>query len=377
MNISIIGSRGYPYIYSGYETFIAELAPRLVQRGHEVTVYCHRELFKSYPKEINGVRLRYIPSINSKILSQFTNSFLSTLHACFKSYDIVFCVNSANGPFGLLTKLFRKKTAINIDGLEWLRPKWKGLGAKYFYTASKLATKFFDVVVSDSKRMAEIYQKEFGASSIVIAYGANLSQSQKPELIKKYNLSPGEYYLVVGRLIPDNNAASIIRGFENTQTKRKLVIVGDVPYKDAYAESIKQTKDPRIIFTGYVRDEELLRELYCNAYAYIHGHEFGGTNPTLLMALASGCCVLALDTIFNREVLDENEYGLYFKKDIQDITQIINRVESDESAVSTFRSKAKERIMSKYTWEMITDQYEDLFNKMIEKSTKELRIFNK
>jgi glycosyltransferase involved in cell wall biosynthesis len=364
MNIAIIGTRGYPYVYGGYETLVSELAPRLIKRGHTITVYCHRGLFSSFPKNVNGVRLRYIPSINSKTLSQFTNSFLSTIDGCCRGYDVVFYVNSANGPFGLLTKVFRKKTAINVDGLEWLRPKWKGLGAKYFYTASKLATKFFDVVVSDSERMAEIYQKEFGAASVVIAYGANLSNSQKPELLQKYGLVSGEYYLVVGRMVPDNNASIIADGFKQSQTKRKLVIVGDVPYKDAYADSVKQIKDSRIVFTGYVRDAELLQELYCNAYAYIHGHEFGGTSPALLKALASGCCVLALDTVFNREVLKGEEHGIFFQKDSGELARLIDRIDHDTSTLNDYRAKSRNRIAERYTWEKITDQYEDLFKSL-------------
>ncbi|MCX6121347.1 MAG: DUF1972 domain-containing protein [Ignavibacteriales bacterium] len=366
MKIAILGTRGYPYVYSGYETFVAELAPRLVARGHTLTVYCHRGLFKSFPKIVHGVRLLYIPSVNSKILSQLTNSFLSTLDACCRNNDVLFYVNSANGPFGIITKIFKKRTAINVDGLEWLRPKWKGLGAKYFYTASKLATKYFDVVVSDSERMAEIYEKEFGAASVVIAYGENLSNSQKPELLQKYGLASGDYYLIVGRLIPDNNSAIIAEGFKQSKTKRKLVIVGDVPYKDIYAESVKQIKDSRIVFTGYVRDAEMLSELYCNAYAYIHGHEFGGTNPTLLKALASGCCVFALDTVFSREVLNNTEHGIYFSKDTVEISQLIDKIDNDESTVQVFRDKARRRITERYTWEKITDQYESLFKKMVD-----------
>jgi glycosyltransferase involved in cell wall biosynthesis len=366
MNIAILGTRGYPYVYSGYETFIAELAPRLVARGHTLTVYCHRGLFKSYPKIVNGVRLIYIPSINSKTLSQFTNSFLSTLDACFRNNDVVFYANSANGPFGIITKIFKKRTAINVDGLEWLRPKWKGLGAKYFYTASKLATKYFDIIVADSERMAEIYLKEFGAASVVIAYGENLSHSQNSEIVQQYGLVSGDYYLVVGRMIPDNNSAIIAEGFKQSKTKRKLVIVGDVPYKDIYAETVKQIKDSRIVFTGYVRDAEVLRELYCNAYAYIHGHEFGGTNPTLLKALASGCCVIALDTVFSREVLNDKEHGIYFSKDPVAISRLIDRIDTDEPTVQAFRSTARSRITERYAWEKITDQYESLFKKMVE-----------
>jgi glycosyltransferase involved in cell wall biosynthesis len=365
MKIAMIGSRGYPYVYSGYETFISGLAPRLVERGCEVTVYCHRGLFTSYPKQVNGVRLRYIPSVRSKTFSQLTNSFLSTIDALCRNYDILLYVNPANGPFGVLTRLLGKRSAINSDGMEWLRPKWKGLGAKYFYFASKLATKFFDVVVSDSEQMADVYQKEFHAGSVVIAYGEDPTESRQPELLNTLQLSKGEYYLIVGRLIPDNNASLIVEGFRQSTTVRKLVIVGDVPYKDAYANAIKQTKDPRIVFTGYVRDADLLRELYCHAYAYIHGHEYGGTNPTLLKALACGCCVLALDTPFNREVLNGEDYGMFFQKKPDDIARWIQYMDGDEPIVKAYRSKAQQRIQERYTWKQITDQYEELFNKML------------
>src|SRR5690606_19831464 len=132
---------------------VKELAERLVKQDIEVVVYCHKNLFKTYPKEVNGVRLKYFSTIKSKILSQFLHSFQTMLHACFQKYDVILVVNSANGPFGLFTKIFCKRTAINVDGLEWLRPKWKGLGAKYFYLASKLSTKLYDRIVTDSFEM--------------------------------------------------------------------------------------------------------------------------------------------------------------------------------------------------------------------------------
>ncbi len=364
MKIAIIGSRGYPYVYSGYETFVAELAPRLVERGHHVTIYCHSSLFAEKPQTVNGVHLRYIPAIEHKVLSQFTHSLLSTLHVLFQSGDVVLYVNSANGPFGLLTTMFGKRTAINVDGLEWLRPKWKGLGAKYFRFSSFLATKLFNVVIADSDRMAEIYRKEFNSPSITIAYGANAGYSSKPELLKVLDLEPNEYYLIVGRLIPDNNADIIVRGFEKVSSFRKLVILGDVPYKDAYVDKIRGTKDPRVLFPGYVRDKDMLRELYCNAYAYVHGHEFGGTNPALLKALAYGCCVVALDTQFNREVLADEKHGVYFSKDPAAIGETLSKIEKDPTLVAEKRSTARTRISERYTWEGITAQYEDLFVKL-------------
>src|SRR5688572_6722645 len=286
MKIAIIGSRGYPYVYSGYETFVSETAPRLLNMGVEVHVYCHKQLFTSKPPVVNGIHLHYLPCIKTKSLSQLSNSFLSTCHALFQGYDVILYVNSANGIFGILTKLFRKKTAINVDGLEWLRPKWEGLGAKVFYFSSKMATKWMDRIITDADAMREIYLREFGTDSTVIAYGANIRHSKQPELIKKWDLNTNGYYLIVGRLIPDNNALLILEEFVKTSTNKKLVIVGDVPFQDEYSINNKKVKDPRIIFTGYVNGSDELAELYHNCFAYFHGHEFGGTNPTLLKALA-------------------------------------------------------------------------------------------
>jgi glycosyltransferase involved in cell wall biosynthesis len=364
MKIAIIGSRGYPYVYSGYETFVSEVAPRLSQHGVEVHVYCHKQLFQNRPAEVKGIRLHYIPSVQSKTLSQWSNSFLATMHALFQGYDVLLYVNSANGIFGVLTKLFRKKTTINVDGLEWLRPKWKGLGAKVFYFASKMATKWMDEIITDADAMREIYLKEFNTDSTVIAYGANICYSEKPELISKWHLNPNDYYLIVGRLIPDNNALLILQEFVKSNSKRKLVIVGDVPYADEYATNIKKIKDERVLFTGYVTSADELAELYHNSYAYFHGHEFGGTNPTILKALAYGCAIIALDTVFSQEVLKGSEYGIYFTKEVNNLSTLLNKIEANEISLNAYKAKSRNRILENYTWEKITQQYFDLFQKL-------------
>lgn len=364
MKIAIIGSRGYPYVYSGYETFVKELVERLVPKSIEVTVYCHKNLFSLYPASVSGINLVYIPTIEKKSLSQFVHSIQSMLHACFKNYDVILVVNSANGPFGLISKIFRKKTAINVDGLEWLRPKWKGLGAKYFYWASKLSTKLYDVVINDSFAMANYYKKEFNAVSTVIAYGANIRYSKDASLIKKWNLIQNDYYLIVGRLIPDNNADIIIREFVKSSSNKKLVVVGDVPYNDNYAVTIKSMNDPRLLFTGYITNQDELAELYHNSFAYFHGHEFGGTNPTMLKALAYGCAVIALDTVFTREMCDGDKHALYFTKEKNSLKQLVEIIEKDDSLIKNLRSTSRDRIIENYTWEKITEQYIKLFKKM-------------
>jgi glycosyltransferase involved in cell wall biosynthesis len=366
--IAIIGSRGYPYVYSGFETFIKELSERLVSLGLEVTVYNHRNLFSSRPKYINGIRLIYIPTVERKTLSQFICSLQSMIHACFQSYDLVFVVNSANGPLGIFPKLFGKKTAINVDGLEWRRPKWRGLGAFYFYWASRMATRLYDSVITDSFEMQKIYEKEFHRPTVVIAYGADIRYSEKCELIHKRGLVRGGYYLVVGRLIPDNNLDTIIREFCSTPSPKKLVVVGDVPYRDGYAQKLKSIPDPRLVFTGYVRESNELAELYQGCFAYLHGHEYGGTNPSLLMALANGCAVCALDTVFNREVLQGGKYGLFFRKDANSLKDRIEEMEHHPEKLDSLRKISRVRIEENYSWANILGQYLELFKKIIQGS---------
>jgi glycosyltransferase involved in cell wall biosynthesis len=365
INISIIGTRGYPYVYSGYETFVKQLSERLVLKSCNVTVYCHKGLFIKRPKEIKGIKLVYVPTIETKILSQPIHSFLSIIHACFSSADVVLVVNSANGPFGLITKLFKIPTAINVDGLEWLRPKWKGLGSIYFKWASKMATLFYDQIINDSNEMRNVYLDLFKRDSKVIAYGADIRKSKNPELITTWDIKQKEYYLVVGRLIPDNNADLIIKGFLKSTSKKKLVIVGDVPYKDSYASNLKKINDERLVFTGYVKEQNILAELYHNCYVYVHGHEFGGTNPTMIKAMAYGSAILALDTVFNQEMLQKEKYGLFFKKEISSVTKQINYCEKENLTIEKLRLESVNGITNKYKWNFVTEQYLEVFKTLI------------
>jgi glycosyltransferase involved in cell wall biosynthesis len=367
IKISIIGTRGYPYVYSGYETFVKELSERLILKNCNVTVYCHKGLFNIRPKEIKGIKLVYIPTIETKILSQPIHSFLSIIHACFSKADAILVVNSANGPFGIITKLFRIPTAINVDGLEWLRPKWKGLGSIYFKWASKMATVFFDQIINDSDEMRKVYLDLFKRDSKVIAYGANIRKSKNPDLITTWNIKQREYYLVIGRLIPDNNADLIIKGFLKSNSKKQLVIVGDVPYKDFYASNLKNIVDKRLIFTGYVKDQNILAELYHSCYVYVHGHEFGGTNPSMIKAMAYGSAILALDTVFNQEMLQNGKYGLFFKKELLSIINMIDYCEKENLLIDKLSSESVNGITKKYDWDFITNQYLKVFKTLVSK----------
>jgi len=205
----------------------------------------------------------------------------------------------------------------------------------------------------------------FKRDSKVIAYGANIRKSKNSNLITAWDIKKREYYLVIGRLIPDNNADLIIKGFLKSNSKKKLVIVGDVPYKDSYASDLKNIKDERLIFTGYVKDQDILAELYHNCYVYVHGHEFGGTNPTMIKAMAYGCAILALDTVFNKEMLQKGKFGLFFNKEPLSITKQINHCEKENIIMDNLRQKSVNGISEKYNWDFVTNQYLDVFKSLI------------
>jgi glycosyltransferase involved in cell wall biosynthesis len=357
LKISIIGSRGYPYVYSGYETLVKNIGERMVTGGAQVTVYCHSYLFAQKPKQHNGIQLKYIPTIKSKSLSQPIHSFLAFWHAAFSNADVVLVLNVSNGPFGTITRLFKKPTLINVDGLEWMRPKWKGFGAIYFKWAAKMAVKWMDLIVTDAIAMQTIYKNEFNTDSVVITYGADSNKGASEALLNKWQLQTQDYYLIVGRMIPDNNSDIIIEGFINSSSTKKLVIVGDVPYQDAYATKIKSYQDDRLVFTGYITNGDELASLYKYCFAYMHGHEFGGTNPTLLKAMANGCAIGAIDTVFSREVLQNDQFGTYFKKDIYALSNWFQWAEANTEKLSALRLIVSNGLNEKYDWDLVTDLY--------------------
>jgi len=363
VRIAILGSRGIPHTYSGYEAFIGEVGPRLVERGHEVTVYCRKSLFSQRPKEYKGVRLIYVPSIETKTMGTLTHTLVSMCDVIFRKMDVIFVVNVANALHCLIPRVLGKAVAINVDGLDWKRDKWGPLAKTYFYLNAKNVGRICPMgVVTDAREMQRIYQEEFGTRSVSIAYGANVETSSNSEIVRNYGLEPFGYYLIASRLVPENNADLIVREFEQTGTKRVLAIAGSANYRSEFVDRLKRTSSDRVRFLGHVGNPDHVKELHCNAYGYIHGHRLGGTNPALLKALGYGNCILALKTAFNEEVLQD--YGILFERDSGDLAKKIQLVEDHQEIAAEYRLRAPNRIREEYTWEKITDEYEELFSEL-------------
>jgi glycosyltransferase involved in cell wall biosynthesis len=359
LRIAICGGRGIPSTYSGTETFFVELAPRLAARGHHVTVYCRRSLYQERPELYQGVHLVYLPSLETKNLGTLTHTLACMLHVVRRDVDAILVTNVANALHCLIPRLFGKNCALNVDGIEWKRGKWGPLGKAYFYINARLSGKILPRgIVTDAYGMRRLYQEVFNTQSACIAYGGNTGVSTNPEVVREYGLEPGGYYLILSRLVPENSADMIVEGFKSSGSKRMLAIVGDANYRSRFEAELRTAAGDRVRFLGHVDDREHVKELYCNSYAYIHGHTVGGTNPSLLHALGYGCCILARANEFNAEVL--GGHGLLFN-DAAEVAQKLAFIEANPAVASDYRRQAPGRIHAVYNWDRITDQYEELF----------------
>lgn len=363
MRIAILGTRGIPASYGGFETFAEHLSTRLVARGHEVTVYCRAHYVSPRQLEYHGVRLRVLPTIRHKYLDTVVHGFLSALHAIPARFDAALICNAANAPFVPILRLTGTPVAINVDGLEHKRKKWGWLGRYYYLLAERLSTVFPNVTITDAQVIHDYYRARYKAASKMIAYGAEVERHQDRPAVRRWRTEPNRYVLYVSRLEPENNAHLVIEAFKKVRTAYRLLIVGDAPYARDYINDLKARArgDKRIVFTGFVFGQDY-RALQQNAYCYVHATEVGGTHPALLEAMGYGNCVLTLATPENLEAV--GEAGIAYT-DESDLAEKLQRVLRDGSLVQSYRHRAQLRVQRYYDWDRIVDQYERLFAEMV------------
>lgn len=376
LKVTICGIRGIPACYGGFETFAEELSTRLVQRGHQVTVYGRKHVINWKEPQYRGVDIRLLWAPKHKYLETPMHSLLSFLDLLFRRPDVLLVCNAANSPFLWIPRLARIPVAVNVDGIERMRGKWNALGRLWYRLGEFCSVLFANQLIADADVIAEYYQSEHKASSKVIGYGfrepspdalaAKLKGTEGSVLnhpvYKELGIIPGRYLLFVSRLEPENNAHRVIAAYNSLSTAEQLyplVIVGDAPYAKDYIASLHTLAGANIHFAGY-RFSDSYEALQMGAYAYIQATEVGGTHPALVEAMGFGNCVIGNGTPENMEVL--GNAGLIYRKNSEpELAQAMREVILDKTLVLAKRNLARERASSRYSWENICNEYERLF----------------
>ena len=364
MRIAMLGTRGVPASYSGFETCAEELGARLVARGHAVTVYC-RVPHVTYPgTEYRGMRLVKLPTIPSKHLDTIVHTVLSSLHALASRYDVALYFNVGNSPVAWLPRLAGQRVALNVDGLDWKRKKWGPFARWYIRSCERWATRAPHRIVTDSRRVEHYYAHRYGAASTYIAYGANAVEAPAGLHLRRYGLEPKRYVLFVGRLVPENCVHHLVEAFHGLSTDRRCVIVGDAPYSAAYIRALRATPDPRVVFTGYLFADGY-RELLANAYCFVETSEVGGTHPALLEAMAAECCVVVNDTPENLETIADAGFSYHGELGAAGLRPVLERLLKDAALVAQQARRGGARVRAHYSWDGVTDAYERLFRELL------------
>lgn len=380
-HVFIVGSKGIPGSYGGYETFVDKLTEyhqnepalkyHVACKAKETGrfSYHNADCFKVKVPDIGPAQAIYydVAALNDCLVYIKRNRI---------PHPIVYILACRIGPFAAhFQRAIHKlggKLYINPDGHEWMRAKWSAPVRRYWKMSERMMTKHCDLLICDSKNIEKYIHEEYGRydpRTTYISYGAETRKSKladdDPKLLDWYRekgLAPKSYYLVVGRFVPENNYETMIREFMKSKSKRDFALICNV--SDKFLEELKEkthfNQDPRIKFVGTVYDQELLMKIRKNAYGYFHGHEVGGTNPSLLEALGSTDLNLLLDVGFNREVAEDA--ALYWNKEPGDLTGLIDRADQMGAVdIAELGHKAKERIADAYGWQHISDQYKNLF----------------
>jgi glycosyltransferase involved in cell wall biosynthesis len=370
MKIALLGTRGVPANYGGFETFVEQLGQRLAERGHEVTVYCRSHQIRYPGATYKAMRLVKLPTVVNKYLDTPVHTLLSSLHALTQRYDLVFYCNVGNSPLTWMPRLVGVPTVLHVDGLDWTRDKWPPLAKKYIQFAAYLATKFPNAAVTDSGVVQKYYRERFGRCPLVIPYGSEVSLCPPGETLAHFGLQPERYVLFVGRLVPENCAHHLVDAFKALSTDLKCVIVGDAPYAESYITSLMASArdDPRIVFTGYLFGKGYY-ELGSNAYISVITSAASGTHPALVEAMAFGSCVVVHDIPENLETVGDAGFAYDGEAGADGLRDVLERLLSEPQTVAEYRRRARERARAHYSWDAVTDAYEKLFQQVCGRAT--------
>lgn len=366
-SLAIIGVRGIPVVYSGFETFAEELSTRLAKKGWRVSVFCRRHAVEAQVKQFRGVDLITLPSIRTKSLDTISHSLVSTLYACFMNPkpQIVYYLGVGSSIWSIIPRLFGIKTIVNVDGLDWKRGKWGRVAQSYLHLSEKLAIYFSNLAMTDSVYIQNYYKREYKQLLPVIPYGYS-SEKLNSKILKKYSLNKGKYLIWTGRLVSDNHLDELIRAYSISKIKLPLIVLGDSPNEEEYRARLnKLVRGSNIYFYGFV-DRVTYATLVASSLAYIETKRSGGTHPSLVESMGHGCFILANDHKSHRDVLGET--ALYYQKgNVPDLLKRLKTICSKnfETKRTIYQKITQKRAENLYSWGAIVEQYEKLFGEMV------------
>lgn len=359
----MMGTRGVPASYGGFETAVEEIGKRLAIRGFDVTVYCRNP--GQTLTEYEGMRLVNLPAVRHRMAETLSHTSLSAARAIIKDKpDVALVLNAGNAPLIKPLQAAGIPVAIHLDGLESKREKWRGAGARYYRWAEKVAVKNGDIVIADAQSIADHVLATYGRTCAVIPYGAEVIDPGSDRL-SEVGVIRRDYHLVVARLEPENHVLEAVHGYTLSEETRPLLVVGSAPYSQWYIDRVEEVAagNPSVRLLGSIYDTDLLNQLYANARTYIHGHSVGGTNPSLLRAMGAGAPVLAYDCEFNREVTADRAF---FWKNAEELAVVLDEVAEGEldEELTEMSAAGRQRIAEYYQWDAVTDDYQKLLEEL-------------
>jgi glycosyltransferase involved in cell wall biosynthesis len=357
LSVALIGSRGIPARYGGYETLMEELAVRLVERGFAVTVYCRSHSTPKALTSYRGVELVVLPTLRAKYLDTPVHTFLSCFDARSRGFDAALVVNSANALF--LPLLGGVPVALHVDGIERRRAKWGPAGRAVYALSERLACLLPDRLITDAQVIRRYYLERYGASSVPITYGVDPRPPRETGVLARLGLSDRGYFLYVSRFEPENNPHRVVEGYARVGGDLPLVMVGGAPYASHFIAEFTSRADRRVIFPGPIYGEGY-RELLSHALAYIHATEVGGTHPALVEAMGYGNCAVVHGTPENREVAGRT--GLYFDAGRPEtLATALERILHNPATARIRGRAATRRAARLFSWERVADLYAEVF----------------
>lgn len=365
MKFAIVGSRGFPSSYGGFETLVRRLAPYLASRGHEVLVYGRQASEPTLEQVPPGVTVKVTHGLNLKSASTLTHGFTAVRDVRHQHVDAALILNVANGFFLPRFKRMKIPTCVNVDGIEWERGKWGKLAQGVFLRGAKITAKLADSLIFDSREIASIWMEQFGRSGNFIPYGAEVLTDVDSDKILDLGIQPKTYLLVVARIIPENNVELLLDALELLSSVVKVVIVGDGNYRHPTLERLRSSRERgEIVWLGHVHDQQLLNQLWANALVYWHGHSVGGTNPALLQALGAGAPVIALDTRFNREVIGDERQLV--KHSSTELAETLDKFLGDELLRIEVSQIGQDKVRTRYSWPSVCNSYATLLESLVD-----------